>query len=51
MIDDKLVDIINVQILLCIVYYNETVGPTILIQQMKCKRHDHLFQSEWDHKN
>jgi hypothetical protein len=38
MTNDKLVDIINAQILLCIVYYNETVGPTILIQQMKCKK-------------
>ncbi len=38
MTDDKLVDIINVQILLCTVYYNETIGPTILIQQMKCKK-------------
>lgn len=38
MTNDKRVDIINVQILLCIVYHNEIVGPTILIQQMKCKK-------------
>jgi hypothetical protein len=38
MTDDKLVGIINTQILLCIVYYNEILGPTILIQEMKCKK-------------